>query len=594
MFDRIILPGIALALLAVPVAARGAGMWDSYFAPQSRAAFKLVLPGDERLFDRDDPTVPGRICSADGWTATFLDGSRVSVSSPETDGGKSTFEFDKGRLVAYISPGGERESVPYETPRAAPEGVLTPLAFFEYSAEYLKEKKEHVLDGKWEGSGRLAFPYENPNYSGALYCQLVLLFLAALFVLRGKARIAAALAAAAFFACLLMTGSRGSLLGLAVGLLPFAAFRFTTLLRSRRFWLVSFVAALAVFVWFGILHFDQLTRGFSSGGLDWSNSIRIDLLRAAPQMMVDAPGGWGFVGAGRAYFDWYQPVDSLYMTGSLMNDHLTVLANVGWLGRFAYLFGVVLLLLLSCLLAFRKGVFLPASLFVSVFVMSCFNPLSACLGLWALPALAAIFIVVWALRARDRRLVVVLGVSAVAASAVVASVFALCSLLPSVGGPCIAATGRQVLVNGSHPSIWIVDDEQGALGGIFVSKGIREFYARQPKAPSVGYVRSIGDLPGCGIRRLVLAGKAANEWLLLLSENPEARTNLPKEVVFVSPPFAPSEIPSAIFHFCKVRVVVGEFAARFQPEYATPRPFIEIVPGMERYVSQWLELVMEP
>lgn len=587
-------PFLAASLLAVSATAGSAAIWNSYIAPVNRTAFKVVTPGEEpRLFNQSDPALAGRMCSEDGWTATFGEDGLITVEAPDTGGAKSVWEFDRGRLVACAS-GGARKDMAYEAARAAPEGVLTPLAYYEFTPEYVKEQEERVLEGKWEGTGRLCFPYENPNHSGALYCQLALLALVLLLACRGKARVAASVALAAFFVCLVLTGSRGSLIGFMAGLLPVFAFRFRSLVRSRVFWCALGVAVAAVGCWFGWLHSDQLMRGFAAGGMDWSNAIRMDMLRVAPKMMVDAPDGWGFVGAGRAYFDWYQPLDNLFMTGSLMNDHLTILANTGWYGRCAYLFAVSSLLLLACSLAWRKGGFLPASVFLATVVMSCFNPMFAKIGLWVVPAVAAGCLVLWCFRERGRCLLLPVAVSVLLAVGLTGIIYWVGSRMEPADGLRVYATRRQVCVRGKVPSTWIVDDTQGALGGIFACKDVREYYKYCPDDPSVGYVRSIHDLPERGVRRLVLSGKAGNDWLLRLSEDPEAREHLPKEVLFISPPFAPSEIPGALFHFCRVRVIVGEFAARFQPEYATPRPYVEIVPGMERYILRWMEHIMEP
>ena len=593
MFRCVIPLALSILLFAVSATAGSNDFTSIYFAPETRVSFKTVEPGGGiRRFDGGDPSKPGQIMSSDGWTATFGDGGRVTVESPEAGKAKAVWEFDRGRIIAHGS-GDERKTIQYETPRAAPEGVLTPLAYYEFTPEYLKEQQDRALEGKWDGTGRLCFPYENPNHSGALYCHLALLALAVLLACRGKVRVVAASAFIAFFACLVLTGSRGSLVGFAVGLAAFFAFRFRSLIRSRAFWAALAVGVAAIVCWFGWLHSDQLLRGFADGRMDWSNAIRVDMLKVAPKMMVDAPGGWGFVGAGRAYFDWYQPLDNLFMTGSLMNDHLTILADAGWLGRFAYLFALLSLLLLSCSYARRgKGGF-PLSVLTATVAMSCFNPMFAKIGLWAVPVVAAGLLAFWCFRTRGRCLILPVVVSACAAGGLVAVLFWIGSAQEPVDGLRVFATGRQVCVRGKAPAIWIVDDTQGALGGIFASKDLREFYKYSPQAPNVGYVRSIHDLPERGIQRLVLSGKAANEWLLLLSENPEARKHLPREVVFVTPPFAPSEIPAALLHFCKVRVVVGEFAARFQQEYATPPSFVTIVPGMERYILRWMERVME-
>ena len=127
---------------------------------------------------------------------------------------------------------------------------------------------------------------------------------------------------------------------------------------------------------------------------------------------------------------------------------------------------------------------------------------------------------------------------------------------------------------------------------MLVGREIREFYALSPHAPSVGYVRSIDDLPEKGVERLVLPGKSGNDWLLRLSEDERMRSRLPKSVLFVSPPFSPSEVPEGVVALCNPTVVVGEFAARYNDEYRTPRKWVRIVPGMEKYVMRWMALAV--
>jgi len=581
---------LSIALPAVVFAAGGDGLSSIYFAPADRVSFKEVIPREEpRRFTFVDSACPDRMFSDDGWEATFGKDGQVKVVSPAGSGLDISYVFDRGRLVEWKGWGTEGR-IPYETPRSAPDGVLTPLAFFKFTPEYLKERDARVLEGKWNGSGRLCFPYQNPNHSSALFCHLTLLaFSLFLFLRRSAWRIVALSAAATAGACLAATGSRGGMLGLAVGLIPFAATRFRTMSRSKAFWISLVGCVASVIVWFTLSGHGNLTRGFAGGGLDWGNAVRVDMMKVASRMMVDAPGGWDFVGAGRAYFDWYQPIENMFMTGSLMNDHLTVMANMGWTGRLLYLFAVATLLLLS-FVYLKRGGELAAAVFVATAVMACFNPIFREWGLWCVPLVAALALVYGIAHTR--------AVGSVLRCVVCGAVLALVAcgvlLLSGTSGhrEHIEACDGQVRYRSLSPRVWIVDDQQGALGGIFACRDIREFYRYHPDAPGVGYVRDISNLPKGGFDKLVLSGKAANDWLSLLSENEEARKHLPKEVVLVSPPFAPSEIPSALLHFCRVRVLVGEFAARFQREYENPPKFVEVVPGLERYMLRWMERVV--
>jgi hypothetical protein len=158
--------------------------------------------------------------------------------------------------------------------------------------------------------------------------------------------------------------------------------------------------------------------------------------------------------------------------------------------------------------------------------------------------------------------------------------------------PSVSYDGKRVRINGRNPRIWVVDDAQGVLGGVLVGREIRDFYMRNPKAPSIGYVRDVRDVPKSGVNRLVLPGKSGNDWLLMLSEDEKAREGLPKSVVFLNPPFSPSEMPQGVLALCRPKLLVGEFAARYNPEYASPPGWVGVVPGVEKYMPNWMQYAL--
>ena len=150
-----------------------------------------------------------------------------------------------------------------------------------------------------------------------------------------------------------------------------------------------------------------------------------------------------------------------------------------------------------------------------------------------------------------------------------------------------------VKVKSEAPEVWVVDDEGPALGGLLASKDIRLYYQFNPEAEGIGYVRSVGSLPKSGIRKLVLGGKSGDAWLRYVTSSEEARSELPGEVVFISPPFPFAAIPSPLFEVTKVRFLVGEFCTWYQPkEYANPPAGVEIIPGCEMYIPGWLDYVL--
>jgi hypothetical protein len=443
---------------------------------------------------------------------------------------------------------------------------------------------------KWSGSGRLAYPYVNPNFSGALYAQLALLSLALLFVRKKAAVVSAVVLFLVFSGLMALTGSRGAMLGMMCALMAAGAFRIRAFAKSKLFWAVAVVAMGAVAAWLATGGYANLVRGFtSSGGLDWSNAIRMDMLKAAPLMMLDAPCGWEFCHVGKAYLDWYQPVEMFCLTGSLMNDHISILVKCGWIMRFAYLFA--LFLALGGAMAAAKRNPLPLAVISGFAVMACFNPVFTEWGLWLVPAVALLCVL--PVFRRRKALTVVVPASAALAVAVLA---ALAYWGTQTGREKrwvpVKVEGRRVKVNGDNPRIWVVDDGRGALGGQLVGKDIRSFYQSLPGAPAMGYVADIADLPANGVRRLVLAGSAGTDWLVKLSEDESARNNLPKSVVFVSPPFMPSEITEGVRALCNPTVVVGEFAARYHDEYRRKQDMVNIIPAMEKYILMWPQYVV--
>lgn len=581
-------PLFGAVLLVAFTAAGSSDISSAYLAPANRLVYRITLPGGKTHdFRGMNPADPTTMVSVDGWKLSFLNDGKsacVLTSQPE-----ARYDFDCGRIIRSADAKGIRE-FPYEMRREAPSDVLSPLAFYEFEAGYFDRVGERQLAEKWEGTNRLQFPNVNPNRSGAFYALAVLLGILLFRSPKRKLRVAGACLGVLSVLALIWTGSRGSMLGLAVGLIPFAIADRFMFVRRRWFWMASGVVLLIAAVWFGCVSSGSLLRGFTAEGVDWGNAVRMDMWKSAPKMMFDAPGGWAAAGpgAGRAYFDWYEPFAEVTLTGNLMNDHLTVMADVGWFWRWGYVFLLTLVLAVSAVEFVRRRRAFPLAVFSSLAVMAWFNPVYGAWTTWPVPAFAFVTLAGGvAGRVRVRELLCAVGASVAFALLVVVVVYAAGSAA-TCGDVRVRVDGPRICVNSQAPSVWVVDDEQGALGSMFASRDIREFYRQHPQAAGIGYVRSIEALPSRAGGRLVLSGKAAQDWLLKLSENEESRRFLPQEVIMISPPFAPSEIPEGVLACCRPKVVVGEFAARFQPEYSNPPAFVTVVPAMERYVFGWM------
>ena len=548
---RRLLYALAITFFAVRATAESNDVASVYFAPVNQIVFKVVWPeGGFREFERDLSS-SGVLLSADGWSGRLYDNGMTDIAGPGRDGRVDSYRFEKGRLVRSEI-GGVVRQYAYSEPRTAPRGTYPPLLIpREATEKAAKEYSYNQFLHKWDDSGRLAFPYINPNHAGVLYAQLFLL-----------------LGAAACFA--------------ALGMRKFV--------KSRAFWIGAGVFVLALVVW-GWLHgLDQLTRGFDGTTMNWSNAIRLQMWSHAPRMMEDAPGGWYRFFPGTAYVDWYQPLRFYALTPTLINDHLTILVALPWVGRFAYLFIAFSIIGLGVAALVVRRNPLPLAIWMAFATAAWFNPLMMVKTLWIVPLASCFFLFgrwVWSSR---KVWASVMSVSVVLSLLIVAGL-AWAGRIAPAGYVPVHFDGHATTVNGLRPRTWIVDD--GTLGGGFSGKDIREYYSYVPKAPSIGYVDKIADLPSDGIDKLVLAGYAGADWLTRLSEDEKAREHLPKSVLFISPPFSPADVPEGVRALCRPRIVVGEFAALYDRGYDNPPAWVTIVPGMERYILRWMEYVME-
>lgn len=583
--------GAVLTALTLPAQPLTNGVALAYFAPENQLFYRLRYPdGGYREFQRSLDN-PNRMDGINGWKAMLSGNGRITVTGG-VKGKQERYVFDRGRLVSCVLPG-KTNSFPYAAVRRAPEDVLPPFhfgsreekAWSRRSYSKMPKNVRQLLGGKWKKSGRLRWPFANPNENGFLYASLALLSLYLTALNRRWTTCLGIGLALAFFVPLVMTASRGSFLAFAVGLAPMAAVRFRALARSRVTYVILAVAAAVAVAWFATHDARLLTRGFR-GKSSWSNETRLDMWKMAPAMMVDAPGGW-IANAGRAYLDWYEDLMCFTAPGSLINDHLSKMVRQNWLERAGYVFGWSVLLFGLFFMAFRTKNAVPAGLVAAFAVASWFNPLMNNRWLWIVPLLAPVLAFVDRPWRDGRRWAAAAGCAAAVTVVAMVTIVLLAERTPRPYGIQVRADGPRVLVKGENPSVWIVDDGL-SLGGAFSCKELRAHYAAHPHAPSCGYVRTCADLPACRFRRLVLGGAAGDSWLQRICSDAKARENLPEEVVFISPPFPPSAIPPALHIAAKVKYVTGEFNARYCREFDSPPDFVEIVPAMELYLSDWM------
>ena len=571
------------------------------------SVYRFVQPDGTATLFREVDAAKGTLVGDRPWVGA-RQGARTDLwTDPALTGGKvkAGFTFVNG-LLRHL----EIDGVPYDFPKGLPFPSDSLGALFPErpTRSFAKGSAGDI----WKAdTRRLRLWFANPNCAGAFLAQLFFLALAPLAVPAFRRRLetvprgcrvlvaglSVALAAVALLG-VLKTGSRGALLGLVAGsgclLLPFA----------RRLGLRRGLAVCAA----GLLALGLVCAVSGQGArladtfrrVDAGNALRIKVASAAAAMLADAPFGWrsGEVPARSACLNWY-----VLDEGHIIRTHLVTLAELGWLGGFAYLLGWALLLAVGGL-AFRRRDPLPLAVFGAFFLAGCLNPVYREWELWLLPGALLAASVAGLRRGRARTFVRATGQDGVAAAglaiggAAVASALALAGLviwgraLPRSAGVAVRAEGAATLVNGDSPSVWIVEDT-AVLGGFgFPGREILSVLRRRPDAPAIGYVQNLDDLPST-VETLVLPGRAAADFLRRL----RAAGTLPcaaKRIVFLSPSVGPDDVPASLLEQAEVRWHVGSLAALRAPRaYRVRHPWVVVHAGCELYIPGWLDLARE-
>ena len=589
--------GTCIALLLVSQIASGMNLafdpikepqkaQQMYLAPESFLFYRLRFPNGQAMLLEKNFAKPGTLAGAGGWSGS-IQGSNAVLRTPKTTPGGSAALVFKDGIPTTASRGKTARNLKNEAPLRLPYDE-SPL--FECMSE--RPPASDNPDGYWQ-DGRLTFPYGNPNQSALLYAGLGILALWLILKPHKAAWITGGAISLLCLALLFWTASRGGLLAFIFGAGSVCILRFRRFFKLKSVWIGLAVLFMTIGIWFSVAPPKLVTRGSGEGANGWSNRVRLELWRAAPKMMVDAPGGWQITPPGPAYVDWYQPFGNIFYSGTLMNDHLTRMASCGWPLRFGYAFAWFLVLSLTGWFALTTKNAVPFGSWAAIAIASWFNPVTV--GKWSffvwLPAIAATLALIMSRTWLRRKPVIACTLlSTVAATLSVMGIYSLGqSGLQQV--PAIHTEGRRVMIGGKMPSIWVVDDGF-ALGGLMFARDIRDYYRKNPRSRPIGYVKSVDDLPPSGVRRLVLAGRAGDAFLRKTCSSAAGPQGLPPELVFLSPPFPPMAIPQAVWKYSTVTMYLGEFATWYSPEYDQLPQWVKRVPGTVRYFPKWMHYAL--
>lgn len=386
---------------------------------------------------------------------------------------------------------------------------------------------------------RQDFGFGNPNIAGAFFSVLVL----AVFMVPAKARWMLAMRfvlSGIFFGCLLLTASRGALVGLALG--SFAAWAASGFPRPKSGWLILCCAVVAVVSI--LLGTRAVQRMASLSPSEGSTASRIKIYKSVPAMVMAAPGGWGAGCAASAYENWFQAPGNRTPFKNLLSTHATWIVERGLL----FFVGYVVLWMAALWMCN------PMALGVLIAWGTCcaFSHVGGAWWMWILPILALGV----SLREKRKRMTWPPCVAWIGAAGLI--------VLFCGAGMCshtnVHYDGRVVRIGSGQPVLWFLAPDLSVMGKTY-GKDLRAL-------GNVAVAQRWEDVQS----PLVLSGNAPD---------PADRTAC-KNIIWLNPPSRISPRLKQVLEMADRKTVVwGTLRTDASPQEV--RAWIETLPG-----AQWV------
>lgn len=342
--------------------------------------------------------------------------------------------------------------------------------------------------------------------------------------------------------CLVHTFSRGGVVALFIGLVP-------VLVMAPRPWPWKRIAGVVASVWIiiGFSIFLQAHERLGQGIAQEDRSIsnRLKLWKSTPEMMLDAPGGWGLGNSGKAYMDWYQALDQHEPYRTMVNSHLTWLVEFGWPARFLYIAGWCAIFLVCLPDARSRWLSVPFGVWLAFFISAIFSSVAEEPRIWVIPVLMLVAAVAWRAKTAiwPRRLAWIVPPT---------SALIILLLIPAFWrGTGIQRTSSAVVMGEGAPAIWIVSDEK-VLGSRY-GRTLRTF-KESLQGACLGLVDDLEKIPDVSDITLILTGK-------FTSDPSEAHQKMAgaDSILLVNPAIYPQEISGIEEMDGKLQVWMGDF-----------------------------------
>ena len=429
----------------------------------------------------------------------------------------------------------------------------------------------------YQGVSRWDFGLENPNKTAVLLAFLLLLLL--VVILRTRRRwilwCSTALAIPLGYA-FVHTFSRGGFVALLAGAAVIFMGRWREMEKSRWIPLLVVVMLLTVSaVWIGFA--GRLAASVPSADMSVGN--RLMVWRTVPNMMVDAPGGWGRGNAGTAFMGWYQPLSRQERYRTLVSSHFTWLVECGWCGRWMIVIGWMSVMGLGLLRLKRNRDPLPLSLWVCFWTAASFSSVAEDWYAWIIPVGALLptvktFFAPASAMTRRRMVCMVIAGGSLLTGAVAAW-----SLFRPQNSIVLhrTADGKRIVLGEGEPAAWIVLDES-IMGGPCYGRTLRAFaQSSAGQGRAFGIASDLAAVPKA-VRHLVLCGRSADRGPTCLGMFAKL-----KEVRILSPA-RPLDWLAAQGHAPMVQVICGDLSPNCPSEDVEG---LRTISGVGDYLPAW-------
>jgi hypothetical protein len=383
--------------------------------------------------------------------------------------------------------------------------------------------------------------------------------------------------------CLVETYSRGGMVAFLAGMAvllawiprPWPKRRWISLMTS--FWILC-----------GFVLWAKAQSRYGQGLFSEDQSIgnRLIIWKHVPEMMVAAPGGWGFGKGGESYTQWFQPFNQSVHYFNLVNSHFTWMVEGGWLVSVLYIFTWLMVLFLCWPSRQSRLKSLPLAIWVALGVGAFFSHVQESIWLWIIPFLTLGYVIYE--RSKNHRWP---SVHSVVFSGAVSMVIVLLFIAKGLAGTSLsiaANKGEVTIGKGSSHTLIFVDRQ---VMGSFYGHTLRKFLATNPDQLSRStfiLLESPRDLKNLAVNRVIVSGQLMQEQKVVGNLNPG------EQIVIVNPSCSPDEVKLNKALLEKTLVYFGEYSQAPSRNSWSSWPGIKTfqIDGAGDFVPSWPQMLL--